>query len=106
VIRLALIGIITVSSFFAQDARRPAPAADGAAASLPDTPGKAVVLRVCTRCHGAAAFAQLRMSRAEWQSEVNSMVARGATGTRRELRMVVDYLAKNLPLRDASRKTN
>lgn len=66
------------------------------AQGLPDAPGKAAVLRVCTKCHGTGAFAQLRMSREEWQAEVDGMVARGATGTKRELRAVVDYLAKNL----------
>ncbi|HKE28204.1 MAG TPA: PQQ-binding-like beta-propeller repeat protein [Bryobacteraceae bacterium] len=72
---------------------------------LPDAPGKAVVLRVCTKCHGTGAFAQNRMSRDEWRSEVNSMVARGATGTRQDLRTVVNYLAKHLaPPKDAGKK--
>jgi len=74
----------------------PGAAAPPPQAELPDAPGKAVVMRVCTKCHGAGAFAQTRMSREEWQHEVSSMIARGAVATRQEQRIIVDYLAKNL----------
>jgi len=86
-IRLGVVAVIGALVAWAQTA---------GSEDLPDAPGKAVVLKVCTRCHGTGAFAQIRMTRAEWQAEVNGMVARGATGTRKELRTVVDYLAKNL----------
>jgi hypothetical protein len=45
------------------------------------------------------------MSRQEWQAEVANMVARGATGSADEIRVVVDYLAKYLegPARDNRR---
>ncbi len=66
------------------------------AASLPDEKGKAELLRVCTSCHGTETFSGSRMSGDEWQGEVSSMMARGAKATDAEIRLIVDYLARNL----------
>jgi hypothetical protein len=82
--RLALI-LLTASTALAQDA------------GLPDRPGKKLVLQVCTKCHPAETFAGLRLTRQEWQHEVEGMIARGAKANRAEARRIVDYLAKNLP---------
>jgi cytochrome c5 len=71
-------------------------ASDTASAVLPDVEGKALVMRICGKCHGVETFAQTRMSRQEWKLEVEGMVARGAEGTKDEIRRVEDYLAKNL----------
>ena len=73
------------------------------AASLPDEKGKAELIRICTPCHGTDTFSHSRMSREEWQGEVNSMVARGARGTDAEIQLVVDYLARNLAASAARR---
>jgi hypothetical protein len=64
--------------------------------SLPDDTGKPEVIRMCTSCHGTDTFARTRMSRDEWKAEVDNMIARGAHGTERGVRLVVDYLARNL----------
>ena len=64
-------------------------------APLPDGPGKQLVTRVCTKCHGTAVFTSLHMSRAGWEEEVSDMVERGAAGTHEEIQTVIDYLAKN-----------
>jgi quinoprotein glucose dehydrogenase len=60
---------------------------------LPDAPGKEIVVKMCAKCHGTAVFTRLRMSRAGWQGEVESMIARGAEGTAAEVQSVVDYLS-------------
>jgi quinoprotein glucose dehydrogenase len=62
---------------------------------LPDAAGKAVVVKVCTQCHGSSVFTGMRMDRAGWQDLVQEMVIKGAQGTRAEIRTVVDYLAKH-----------
>ncbi|MEP6716746.1 MAG: PQQ-binding-like beta-propeller repeat protein [Terriglobia bacterium] len=67
-----------------------------AAAAFPDGAGKAEVMRICTACHGTGTFSQSRLTREQWRSEVDSMVGRGAKGTDSEIRLVVDYLARNL----------
>jgi quinoprotein glucose dehydrogenase len=66
------------------------------AAPLPDEKGKSELIRMCTPCHGTETFSQARMSREQWRAEVDSMIARGATGTESEIQAVVDYLARNL----------
>jgi quinoprotein glucose dehydrogenase len=64
-------------------------------APLPEGPEKALVVRVCTKCHGAAVFSSARMSRKAWQNEVAAMVEKGAIGTAKEMEAVVDYLVRN-----------
>jgi len=63
---------------------------------LPKAPAKALVVRVCTKCHGVKTFAGTRLSREEWEYEVNTMIARGASATPREFKTIIDYLATNL----------
>jgi hypothetical protein len=63
---------------------------------LPNTPGRALVMRVCTKCHGTEMFAAIHMSREEWKYEVDGMIARGARANRQEARRIVDYLSRNL----------
>jgi mono/diheme cytochrome c family protein len=65
-------------------------------AVLPEVPGKQLVIRVCSKCHGIATFAASRMTRDQWKDEVEDMVARGAEGTSGEIEAVIDYLARNL----------
>lgn len=65
-------------------------------ANLPDKPGKKLVVQVCTRCHPADTFAELRLTREEWRAEVDGMIARGARANRAQARRIVDYLAANL----------
>jgi quinoprotein glucose dehydrogenase len=79
----------------AQPATRPS-AGVNANAELPAGEDKPLVERVCGQCHGVGTFAQSRMSRQGWQTEVTAMIARGATGTPEEIRRVVDYLATHL----------
>jgi competence ComEA-like helix-hairpin-helix protein len=60
---------------------------------LPDGPGKAIVQRMCTPCHGLDNVVRARMTKDRWSKVVDEMVARGATGTDDEIDDVVDYLA-------------
>lgn len=62
---------------------------------LPEGPGKEMVVRLCTECHGPENFRSVRHDRAEWSDSVGDMVDRGAKGTPAELAAVVDYLAQN-----------
>ena len=62
---------------------------------LPEGPGKAVVVKVCTGCHGASAFGSMRLSREGWSDVMQEMVARGAQATSAERRTIIDYLARH-----------
>jgi competence protein ComEA len=63
--------------------------------NLPDGPGKTVVERECTRCHGLSQIVKAHRSRDRWATIVDEMVSRGAQLSDVELDEVVDYLAKN-----------
>ena len=78
---------------------RPAPAPPPAtrpAVELPEAPGKDVVVRMCTSCHGTDTFISNRMDAAEWAQVIADMQARGARGSADDVRIAVDYLGKNL----------
>ena len=66
---------------------------------LPDGPGKATVIAVCTKCHGPNNFSTLRMSRSAWEIEVADMKDKGAVATDDDFKRIVAYLAKNYPPR-------
>ena len=70
-------------------------AAQDALKRLPDVPGKDIVVRVCTKCHGPGNIAKKRLNRDDWDDQVADMMERGAKATPKELAAVVDYLAAN-----------
>jgi competence protein ComEA len=66
-----------------------------AAQTLPDGPGKAVVEKMCTPCHGLENVVRSRNTKERWGNIVDDMVSRGATGTDEEIDQVINYLAAN-----------
>lgn len=70
-----------------------APAAQ--AQALPDGPGKDIVARVCTGCHGMGQISRQKKSANAWKDTVAQMVDNGAKGTPQELESIVAYLSKN-----------
>ena len=66
-----------------------------AQADLPQGPGRAVVERMCTSCHGLNVVTAQRMTKKAWAAQVDDMVSRGAIGSADDIRQVVDYLAAN-----------
>ena len=51
------------------------------------------LLKVCGGCHPVDTVTSQRLSRAQWQESINSMVTRGAKGTNEELAAILEYLA-------------
>ena len=75
-------------------------AATPAAGSLPEGPGKAVVLKLCaTECHAAELVLGKERSEDEWEQTLIKMTQFGAKGSDEEFYEVFDYLAKNFPKR-------
>ncbi|HEY2358790.1 MAG TPA: cytochrome c [Phenylobacterium sp.] len=62
---------------------------------LPDSPGKDVVVRVCTSCHEAAQFAYAHHTPDEWDNEISKMLSAGAEMTAEEQVAISAYLSKN-----------
>ena len=71
-----------------------APRPPSSPVTLPDGPGKAFAQQSCGKqCHAIEIVTSHRLSRPEWKTMVDAMVARGATGTEEDLKLVVDYLS-------------
>jgi hypothetical protein len=79
----------------------PRPPADG----LPEGPGKSELIKVCGECHSATRATTLRLTREGWAGVIDDMVKAGATGTDKELELVLDYLAAHF-LGEAARAIN
>lgn len=81
---LALLIAISAASVFAQK-------------GLPDGPGKATTVRVCTGCHGAEMFAGARRSKPEWEHTVTAMTTeKGIDISDADFAAVLQYLSANL----------
>ena len=65
------------------------------AQDLPDGKGKDLLMKICADCHGLDVIVSQRATKDGWASIVDSMVGRGASGTKEELDTIIDYLAKN-----------
>lgn len=65
------------------------------AADLPDGPGKAATIRVCSQCHAVEKAVSLRQDEDAWTDTIGKMVKMGAQGSDDELTEVLAYLSKN-----------
>ena len=67
------------------------------AQGLPDGPGKDVVDTQCGSCHGLEQVTAHRDTKEGWGSVVDYMVSRGMATTDDEVKIIIEYLAKNFP---------
>ncbi|HLI85808.1 MAG TPA: cytochrome c [Bryobacteraceae bacterium] len=75
------------------------------AQDMPDGKGKDLIMQICTDCHGADVITAQHNTKDGWASIVDSMVSRGASGTKEQLDTIVDYLTKNFgPQKDDAAK--
>lgn len=58
----------------------------------PPTGAREAFLKVCSDCHAVETVTSQRRTRAQWQENINSMIARGAKGSDREFALILDYL--------------
>ena len=65
------------------------------AEDLPSGKGKDLLEKICAECHGLDVIVSQRADKDGWAAIVDSMVARGAGGSKEDLDTIVDYLAKN-----------
>src|SRR5258708_1088213 len=73
--------LISATPVFAQD--------------LPDSPGKDVVVKLCTSCHDADNFTTKKHTKKEWKSVVDTMIGYGAEITDEQAEIITTYLTKN-----------
>ena len=65
------------------------------AQQLPDGPGKAETVKLCSQCHEIERSVSLRQGREGWQGTIDKMITMGAKGTDQEWAAILDYLSKN-----------
>ncbi len=63
-----------------------------AQSGLPDGPGKAVVEKVCSKCHDLEGVVHSKNSKEGWSKIVDDMVSRGAEASDQEIEQIVNYL--------------
>jgi len=76
-----------------------------AQSQMPAGPGETVFENACLQCHGAEMVIGTKMSKGGWQSTVDDMIAKGAQASDDDVKILVDYLAKNFA-EDAAPKVN
>ena len=87
---LALAGIVALPGF--------------AQSALPDAPGKDIVVRVCTTCHGTTQFTSGKRDRERWKRTVDRMEGMGAKGSDADFKAVVEYLVTNFGISDEEKR--
>jgi competence protein ComEA len=74
--------------------------AAGAAAQLPDGPGKAETEKLCVQCHELERSVSLRQDRAGWQTTIEKMSSLGMKGSDKEIQATMEYLTAHYPASD------
>ena len=70
-----------------------------AAQAFPDGPGKEILEKKCSTCHAPEQVTTFGRSAEEWHEVVVNMIDLGAELNEEEAKVLVEYLAKNWPLK-------
>jgi len=81
--------VLAAISAMAMAIASPAAAQD----ALPDGPGKAETINVCSQCHEAQKAASVKLTRKGWTETIEKMKSLGAQGTSQEFDAILDYLS-------------
>lgn len=73
--------------------------AAAAAQAFPDGPGKEILEKKCSTCHAPEQVTTFGRSAEEWHEVVVNMIDLGAEVNEEEAKVLVEYLAKNWPLK-------
>src|SRR5687768_4537697 len=90
------IGILIIASWLVLGGRAVASLQRPAQNSLPDAPGKAVVERVCTTCHGAGEMTSMPRTPPAWRETLELMRGYGADATEDEWKTITSYIIANV----------
>jgi cytochrome c5 len=76
-----------------------ASAGPAAAQAFPDGPGKEILEKKCSTCHAPEQVTTFGRSAEEWHEVVVNMIDLGAEVNEEEAKVLVEYLAKNWPVK-------
>ena len=65
--------------------------------SLPEGPGRDVMVRVCAQCHSPEVAAQQSLDATGWKALVDQMANNGAQASDAEFDTIAKYLATSFP---------
>src|SRR5829696_4483959 len=74
-------------------------ASTAAAQAFPDGPGKEILEKKCSTCHAPEQVTTFGRSAEEWHEVVVNMIDLGAEVNEEEAKVLVEYLAKNWPVK-------
>ncbi len=77
-------------------------ATPAAAQAFPDGPGKEILEKKCSTCHAPEQVTTFGRSAEEWHEVVVNMIDLGAELNEEEAKVLVEYLAKNWPLKGST----
>ena len=86
---------LALAAFFAS-------AGVAAAQTFPDGPGKEILEKKCSVCHAPEQVTTFGRSAEEWHEVVVNMIDLGAELNEEEAKVLVEYLAKNWPLKGST----
>ena len=69
------------------------------AQAFPDGPGKEILEKKCSTCHAPEQVTTFGRSAEEWHEVVTNMIDLGAELNEEETKVLVEYLAKNWPVK-------
>jgi hypothetical protein len=73
-----------------------------AAQAFPDGPGKEILEKKCSVCHAPEQVTTFGRSAEEWHEVVVNMIDLGAELNEEEAKVLIEYLAKNWPLKGST----
>ncbi len=76
------------------------------AITLPEAPGKATTVKLCSGCHGINTFVNRRETKEAWAELVEDMLRRGMQGDGDEVLEINNYLATKLSKDTPSPRVN
>ena len=79
-----------------------ATAGPAAAQTFPDGPGKEILEKKCSTCHAPEQVTTFGRSAEEWHEVVVNMIDLGAEVNEEEAKVLVEYLAKNWPVKGST----
>ena len=77
-------------------------AAPVAQSTVPEGPGKAVLLQICTQCHSIEQVISRHRTEEEWETVITRMTTQGAVVTDTQFQTILAYLSVNFGKPDVS----
>ena len=62
--------------------------------ALPEGAARELIERACGQCHSLETVLRSRLSRQQWEAQIDAMIAKGAKLSDEEIDVIADYLGR------------